>query len=97
MDSADHTSTKSAAGKGTDHTFQTEREPSRGTLRSSTHHYWKRERIGRSDPSESSSEDESHNAPHKRKKTDVVNEDLTTPFDPSKEKESKSSHLQHPR
>ena len=27
VDSADHTSTRNAAGKGTDHTFQSEREP----------------------------------------------------------------------
>ena len=98
VDSADHTSTKSAAGKGTDHTSQTEREPSKGAQRSSIHRFRKRERVGRSESSESSSEDESYiNASHKRRKTDVVNEDLTTPFDPSKQKETEEFSLKHPR
>ena len=36
VDSDDHTSTRNAAGKGTDHTFQKEREPSCGMEHSST-------------------------------------------------------------
>ena len=56
VDSADHTSTKNAAGKGTDHTFQSEREPSCGTDHSSTHSHRKRGRLCHTDPSDSSSE-----------------------------------------
>ena len=54
VNSADNKSTKGATGKGTDHTSQTEREPSRGTQHSSIHHYRKREQEGRSESSESS-------------------------------------------
>ena len=90
VDSADHTSTRNAAGKGTDHTFQREREPSCGTEHSSTHSHRKRERMGHRDSSDSSSEDESHRptTSHKRRKLEAGNKDLTSPFDPSKEKET---------
>ena len=64
------TSTRNAAGKGTDHTFQREREPSCGVEHSSTHSYRKREGIGQTDSNDSFSEDESYRptTSHKRRK-----------------------------
>ena len=62
--------TRNAAGKGTDHTFQREREPSCGMEHSSTHGYRKREGMGQTDSSDRSSEDESYRptTSHKRRK-----------------------------
>ena len=98
VDSADHTSTRNAAGKGTDHTFQREREPSGETEHSCTAILRKRERIRQTGSSDSSSEDESlqPTTSRKRRKLEIGNKDLTTPFDPSKEKETEEFRFQAP-
>ena len=54
--------------------------------------------MSHTDPSDSSSEDESHQSTtfHKRRKLEAGNKDLTSPFDPSKEKETEEFRFRAP-
>ena len=93
-----HPPCRNTAGKGTDHTFQREREPSGEMEHSCTAILRKRERIRQTESSDSSSEDESlqPTTSRKRRKLEVGNKDLTTPFDPSKEKEAEEFRFRAP-